>query len=85
MLSKESLKRLGSKLSTNQTYCPDTGIEDVDVGNCLASLGAYPSNSTDELGRERFHPSSLENHFTNNGVAWLNTFAANPLKIVIYL
>jgi len=42
VLSKESLKRLSSKLSTNQTYCPNTGIEDVDVGNRLASLGAYP-------------------------------------------
>jgi len=58
VLSKESLQRLGSKLITNQKYCPNTGIEDVDVAQCLRSLGVFPSNSTDILGRERFHSSA---------------------------
>jgi len=83
VLSKESLQRLGSKLITNQKYCPNTGIEDVDVGQCLRSLGVFPSNSTDILGRERFHSSALKNHYMNIGLN-LNGYSANPYRSVIY-
>ncbi len=85
LLSKESLNRLGNQLISNETFCPMTGIEDVDIGECLRNLGVHPSNSTDEKCRERFHVTTLANHFENknNVMNWLNSYAANPLKTVI--
>ena len=82
LLSKEAMNRLGYKLATNNTFCPNSGLEDVDTGACLKSLNVLPKNSTDEKGRERFHVTTLANHYDNITVDWLNTYAANPLRAV---
>ena len=82
VLSNEALKRLHSQLSVNYTYCPNNGIEDVNVGECLRQLGVNPEKSIDDEGRERFHPLNLRTHLTGN-VDWLYEYAANPVKQVI--
>ena len=62
VLSKEALSRLQAKLYENYTFCPNTGIEDTDIGRCLRLLGVYPDKSIDDEGRERFHSLSLMAH-----------------------
>jgi glycoprotein-N-acetylgalactosamine 3-beta-galactosyltransferase len=84
VLSNEALNRLQSKLFENYSYCPNTGVEDVDVAKCLRNLGVYPDKSIDEEGRERFHSLSIETHIKGNYPGWLYEYASNPLKSVIY-
>lgn len=56
ILSNEALNRLGTKLSTNYTSCRNSGLEDVDVGACLRTVGVTMEKSLDSFGRERFLP-----------------------------
>ena len=53
VLSKNAFEKIGSKLKKDFSYCPNTGVEDLDVGNCLKLLNILPQNSIDEFGRER--------------------------------
>lgn len=82
VLSKEAFNRIGSKLNENFDFCPNSGVEDVDVAKCLRSLGVNPKPSIDDEGRERFHPLSLNDHFSGNFPEWLKQYAKNPLKKV---
>lgn len=59
LLSNEAFRRLGSKLTTNRSYCQNTGREDVDLAACLSMLGVYIDSSLDEMARERFLPVNL--------------------------
>ncbi len=70
VLSNEALNRLGSRLTTNLTSCVNTGTEDVDVAKCLRILRVFPKKSIDELGRERFHPLSVNDHLTGYYPEW---------------
>ncbi len=84
VLSKEAFNRLGQQLNKNYSFCPDSGIEDVDVANCLRMLKVYPNSSIDDKKRERFHPQELTLHYEGHrNLDWLHTYAANPLKNVI--
>jgi hypothetical protein len=84
LLSKEAVQRLGSKLDLNYTSCFNNGIEDANVAMCLRQVDVKPGNSTDELGRERFHPLSLDHHYKGIFPDWLFSYASNPVKKVIY-
>ena len=53
VLSKHAFEKIGSRLKKDFSYCPNTGVEDLDVGNCLKLLNILPQNSIDEFGRER--------------------------------
>lgn len=57
-------------------------MEDVDIGKCLRKLDVYPDNSTDELGRERFHPLDLMGHFKGHFPDWMYSYAAHPVQKV---
>lgn len=83
LLSKEAFNRIGSKLNENFDFCPNSGTEDVDVAKCLRILGVNPEPSIDDHGRERFHPLSLNDHFSGNFPEWLKQYAKNPLKKVL--
>ncbi|XP_076094875.1 glycoprotein-N-acetylgalactosamine 3-beta-galactosyltransferase 1-like isoform X1 [Mytilus galloprovincialis] len=62
VLSKEALTRLVAK-GKNKTLCQqDGGNEDVEIGRCLENLGVKTLNSTDALGRTRFHCFDPETH-----------------------
>ena len=82
VLSSTALKKLGSALAFNYSFCPNTGIEDVDVASCLRKLDVFPDKSTDDAGRERFHPLSVKSHMTGDIPGWLNGYASNPVKKV---
>lgn len=83
VLSHEALHRIGKQLIANFTFCPNSGIEDVEVAACLRQLGVYPENSTDDKGRERFHSMDLKSSYERTpNMDWLNTYARNPPKQV---
>lgn len=86
VLSHEALARIGQELVKGQNRtCNMTGVEDVDVARCLRKLGVKMGNSSDELGRERFHPLSIRAHLLGNYPKWLYFFAQNKLKSVCLL
>ena len=71
-------------MSTNNTICPNTGTEDVDVAKCLRLLKVYKQPSIDEKGRERFHPLCITDSFEGFWPDWLVSYAENPLQKVIF-
>jgi hypothetical protein len=71
------------QLKANYTACPSSGIEDVEVAICLRKVDVYPEASTDELGRERFHPMDIRSTYElTPNMEWLFSYAANPPKLV---
>ena len=88
VLTNSALKKLGEKLSTDYKFCPNSGTEDIDVAKCARMLNIYPARSTDDLGRERFHPLSITRHYTGNfssPVDWIHWLAENPPKKVLII
>ena len=75
-MSNEALKRFGSALSPINSTCPDTGVEDMDVGKCLRSIQVDMGKSIDGR-RERFHVESVQNHFNNKNLGWLKGWSQN--------
>ena len=55
VLSKEALLRLATNGSNPDTCRQDGGDEDVEFGKCMEKLGVKTVNTTDRLGRSRFH------------------------------
>ncbi len=66
VLSNEALKRIGSKLVSNNSFCENTNYEDIDVASCLRKLDVLPGKSIDTKGRERFHAYSIDTHYYGN-------------------
>jgi len=90
LLSKESMNILGSNLVASLKFCPNTGIEDVDVGKCLRKLKVFPGESIDSKGRERFHTLNITDNYNWKNIynpkvlAWLKLHASKPLQEVSY-
>ena len=82
VFSNEAFKRIGLKLATNFTFCSDSGIEDVDIANCLRKLGVYPGKSIDDEGRERFHPFNIKNHVQGRYPSGFLEYSRNNIKPV---
>lgn len=82
LLTNEAMDRLVKELNTNGSSCKNTGIEDVDVASCLRKLNVTSKKSLDYRGRERFHPLSMEDSFSNNIPDWLFSYSANSVKKV---
>lgn len=80
VISKEALKRFGTK---REGLCvTDGGTEDVDFGNCMANLGVNLGNSTDALGRSRFHCFDPTLHLFGDFPDWYYKYDANGGKMV---
>eukprot|EP00091_Calanus_sinicus_P010900 TRINITY_DN24970_c0_g1_i1.p1 TRINITY_DN24970_c0_g1~~TRINITY_DN24970_c0_g1_i1.p1 ORF type:complete len:141 (-),score=32.98 TRINITY_DN24970_c0_g1_i1:129-551(-) len=64
VLSKEALRRFAEISLPNEDLCQqdDGGAEDVNMGNCLKSVGVVSMDSRDNFGRFRFLPFTPENH-----------------------
>ena len=60
------------------------GAEDVGIARCLRSQNVYVGNSSDEYGRELFHPLPFAHHFTGGVPSWMRRYASNPLRNVSY-
>lgn len=84
-MSQESLKRFyrAHQIPDNK-FCRVNalGVEDVEIAKCLRSQGVYPGNSSDEHGRELFHPLQFRHHFTGAVPSWIKRYAANPIRSV---
>lgn len=76
-LSKEALRRFGEK-GTNSSICrQDGGAEDAEFGKCMQNLGVKVGNSTDVLGRSRFHCFDLETHLHGGYPKWYYQYDAH--------
>ena len=84
VLSSEALKRIGPKLSPGDSFCPNSGTEDVDIAKCLRKVGVYPDKSIDEKGRERFHPFDVATHLIGGFPNWYFQYASNPVQKVSF-
>lgn len=82
VLSREALKRLVEK-GKDPKYCrQDGGAEDAELGKCMESLGVKTMNSTDAMGRSRFHCFDPETHLFGGYPDWYYKYDANGAKKV---
>ena len=77
ILSKEALRRVGEK-GKNSSFCrQDGGSEDAEFGKCMQRLDVKVGNSTDALGRSRFHCFTLETHLFGGYPKWYYKYDAH--------
>ena len=81
-LSNMAMKRITDELKQNYSYCPMTGVEDLDVGNCLRMLSISPQNTMDSKKLEMFHPLTLRDHVYGEYPDWLEKYSVNTVKRV---
>lgn len=86
VMSKEALRRL----STNHSVAcrEDGGAEDAEMGACMQNLGVKVGNSTDSLGRSRFHCFDWATHLMGGYPDWYYKYDAlggRKVKIIRYL
>ena len=74
IVSKEALKRFGEKGKTRSICRKDGGSEDIEFGQCIQRLGVRIGNSTDNLGRSRFHCFDPETHLQGYFPDWYKTY-----------
>lgn len=80
VLSKEALRRFG-KNGNNPNICrQDGGAEDAEFGTCMEKLGVKTANTTDVLGRSRFHCFDPETHLFGGYPDWYHQYDANGAK-----
>ncbi|XP_041355761.1 glycoprotein-N-acetylgalactosamine 3-beta-galactosyltransferase 1-B-like isoform X2 [Gigantopelta aegis] len=81
VLSKEALTRFGIKGKNDSKLCrTDGGAEDAVMGICMQNLGVKTGNSTDSLGRTRFHCFDPETHLFGGFPDWYYHYDANGVK-----
>ncbi|CAL1529875.1 unnamed protein product [Lymnaea stagnalis] len=81
LLSRESLRRLVVDGLLGRQCDTFWGIEDLDIGKCLHTVGVKASESLDDLGKERFHPLSLNAYFSAIELpGWAYSYAYHPLQ-----
>ena len=88
VLSKQALYRFVTQaLAAGGRHCrrSDGGAEDLEMGQCLMSVGVKPVDSRDQEGRERFHPFIPEHHAVPNVLPsnmWIFQYNFYPTKQV---
>ncbi|XP_046555624.1 glycoprotein-N-acetylgalactosamine 3-beta-galactosyltransferase 1-like [Haliotis rubra] len=80
VLSKEALRRYGEKGHDPKLCRHDGGAEDVEFGRCMENLGVRTVNTTDALGRSRFHCFRPEAHVVGHYPEWFYKYDANGAK-----
>ncbi|GFR68833.1 glycoprotein-N-acetylgalactosamine 3-beta-galactosyltransferase 1 [Elysia marginata] len=81
ILSREALRRLVVNGILGKFCGPFTGVEDLDIGRCLYTVGVEAKDSLDNFGLERFHPLNFFAYFGNLKLpAWTGDYAFHPLK-----
>lgn len=84
VVSGEAFRRLGKKLVQDYKGCSNTGIDDVDVNDCLRKLGTVMEKSIDDLGRQRWLCLSLIDFWKGNFPDWLILYSRHPIQKVHY-
>ena len=83
VISKEALRRLGEK-GFNKSVCQQEGRkEDVYFARCMGKLNVKMGNSTDVLGRSRFHCLSPYFHISGRYSMWYRIYDIHGAKKVI--
>ncbi|XP_076460589.1 glycoprotein-N-acetylgalactosamine 3-beta-galactosyltransferase 1-like isoform X2 [Babylonia areolata] len=77
VLSKEALKRFAEKAGEGNLCRQDGGAEDAEFGKCMERLGVRTVNTTDTLGRSRFHCFDPETHLFGGYPDWYYQYDAN--------
>lgn len=80
ILSKETLRRLATTGQDPKFCRQDGGAEDAELGKCMQNLGVRTANSTDALGRSRFHCFDPETHLMGGYPNWYYKYDANGAK-----
>ncbi|KAK7110719.1 glycoprotein-N-acetylgalactosamine 3-beta-galactosyltransferase 1-like [Littorina saxatilis] len=80
VLSKEALRRFGQKGQDPMLCKQDGGAEDAEFGKCMERLGVKTVNTTDTLGRSRFHCFDPETHIMGGYPPWYYKYDANGGK-----
>ncbi|KAH9500799.1 Glycoprotein-N-acetylgalactosamine 3-beta-galactosyltransferase 1 [Bulinus truncatus] len=76
VISKEALRRFGTR-AVNSTLCrEDGGDEDVEFALCMERLGVSTSRSLDEMGRTVFHPHPPSMHILGTYPPWHRRYTA---------
>lgn len=92
IIGKEALKRLGKHIN-DPKICPQKkgSDDDVFIGDCMYNLGISIGNTTDLLGKTRFHCIKLSDHmqgkydqwFLDNDTNWarwgMSSFSRHPI------
>ena len=82
MLSKEALIRMNTQGKDGNVCRQDGGAEDAELGHCMQRLGVRTANTTDALGRSRFHCFDPETHLFGGYPDWYYSYDANGAKKV---
>jgi len=87
VLSHEALDRFVQRAMHDPRKClRDTaGVEDVEIGQCLASVGVAAGDSRDDHGRDRFHPFPPDAHLIRGYVprdSWYWSYNYYPVTEV---
>jgi glycoprotein-N-acetylgalactosamine 3-beta-galactosyltransferase len=85
VLSKEAMRRFGARGNDSNICRQDGGFEDVEFGKCMQNLGVKVGNSTDKLGRSRFHCFGPETHLLGRYSDWYYMNDANGARKVLRL
>lgn len=81
VLSKEALRRLAT--NTTVPCRKDGGSEDVEIGQCMQNLQVKLGDSTDSLGRSRFHCFHSGTHLMGLYPKWYLTNEAYGARKVV--
>lgn len=82
VLSKEAMRRFGERGNDTKLCRQDGGAEDAEFGKCMQNLGVKVGNSTDRLGRSRFHCFDPETHLRGGYPDWYYKYDAHGAKKV---
>ncbi|XP_052064997.1 glycoprotein-N-acetylgalactosamine 3-beta-galactosyltransferase 1-B-like [Mytilus californianus] len=77
VLSREALTRLGTKGKDPKLCRKDGAASDAATGQCLEKVGVKVVNSSDALGRSRFHCFQPESHLFGDYPKWYYKYDAN--------
>lgn len=80
VLSKEALKRFAEKGRDSSICRQDGGAEDAEFGKCMERLGVRTVNTTDAMGRSRFHCFDPETHLFGGYPNWYFNYDANGAR-----
>lgn len=81
VLSKEALRRFGTRESSPPFCTNETIYEDVEMARCLQRLGVSILNSTDNKLRSHFHPYDAESHVIKGLPVDYILYDANSYKV----
>ena len=62
----------------------DGGAEDAELGKCMEKLGVKTANTTDKLGRSRFHCFDPATHLFGGYPDWYYKYDANGARKVCF-